>query len=112
MSQKCSANSTVISGPQGLVSILIISPTWPLQTMALRALVALLGLGAKTLLQHPVLGPRAVQRLSESWPVRRAARFTAYVYLRGKQVGTTWEEQEVQYFFSGDRGGRRQPEDC
>ena len=35
---------------------------------------------------HPTLGPHLVQRLSESWPIRRAARFTAYVFLRGKQV--------------------------
>ena len=37
-------------------------------------------------INHPSMGPHLVQRLSESWPIRRAARFTAYVFLRGKQV--------------------------
>ncbi len=37
------------------------------------------------LMAHPQFGPRLVQRLSETWPIRRAARFTAYLYLRGKQ---------------------------
>ena len=38
------------------------------------------------LLAHPRFGPMMIQRLSESWPIRRAARFTAYLYLRGKQA--------------------------
>ena len=38
------------------------------------------------LLAHPRVGPQVVQRLSETWPIRRAARFTAYMYFRGKQV--------------------------
>jgi len=36
------------------------------------------------LLAHPRVGPQLIQRLSETWPIRRAARFTAYIYLRGK----------------------------
>ena len=35
---------------------------------------------------HPRYGPLMIQSLSESWPIRRAARFTAYIYLRGKQA--------------------------
>jgi hypothetical protein len=38
------------------------------------------------LMAHPRVGPQVVQRLSETWPIRRAARFTAYMYFRGKQV--------------------------
>jgi hypothetical protein len=38
------------------------------------------------LMAHPRYGPLMIQRLSESWPIRRAARFTAYIYLRGKQA--------------------------
>jgi len=30
------------------------------------------------------LGPQLIQRLSESYPIRRAARFTAYLYFKGK----------------------------
>ena len=37
------------------------------------------------LLNHPQVGPRLVQSLSDSYPIRRAAKFTAYLYLRGKQ---------------------------
>lgn len=47
--------------------------------MVLNKLIALL-------MAHPQLGPRVVQRLSETYPIRRAARFSAYVYLRGKQA--------------------------
>lgn len=36
------------------------------------------------LLSHPRFGPLFIQRLSETWPIRRAAKFTAYLYLRGK----------------------------
>ena len=35
---------------------------------------------------HPRFGPMMIEKLSESWPIRRAARFTAYLYLRGKQA--------------------------
>ena len=48
-------------------------------TMVLRKLLQLL-------MAHPRFGPIMIQRLSESWPIRRAARFTAYLYLRGKQA--------------------------
>jgi hypothetical protein len=36
------------------------------------------------LLNHPRLGPQLIQRLSETYPIRRAARFTAYLYFKGK----------------------------
>jgi len=36
------------------------------------------------LLKHPQVGPQLIQRLSETWPIRRAARFTAYLYFKGK----------------------------
>jgi len=32
------------------------------------------------------MGPQLIQRLSETRPIRAAARATAYVYLRGKQA--------------------------
>jgi hypothetical protein len=38
------------------------------------------------LMAHPRFGPMMIEKLSESWPIRRAARFTAYLYLRGKQA--------------------------
>ena len=38
------------------------------------------------LMNHPQFGPRLVQTLSESYPIRRAARFTAYLYLRGRHA--------------------------
>jgi hypothetical protein len=38
------------------------------------------------LMGHPQFGPRLIQTLADSWPIRRAARFTAYLYLRGKQA--------------------------
>ena len=47
--------------------------------MVLRKLLQLL-------MAHPRFGPLLMEKLSESWPIRRAARFTAYVYLRGKQA--------------------------
>ena len=37
------------------------------------------------LFRHPTMGPQLIQRLSETRPIRAAARATAYVYLRGKQ---------------------------
>jgi len=30
--------------------------------------------------------PHMIQSLSETWPIRRAAKYTAYLYLRGKQA--------------------------
>jgi len=36
------------------------------------------------LLNHPRFGPQLIQRLSETYPIRRAARFTAYLYFKGK----------------------------
>ena len=38
------------------------------------------------LLGHPQISGRIIQRLADSWPIRRAAKFTAYVYLRGKHA--------------------------
>ena len=38
------------------------------------------------LLNHPNIGPRLIQNLSETYPIRRVARFTAYLYLRGKHA--------------------------
>lgn len=37
-------------------------------------------------MRDPRVGGQVVQRLSETYLIRRAARFTAYVYLRGKQA--------------------------
>jgi len=47
--------------------------------MVLRKLFALM-------MAHPRVGPQVVQRLSETWPIRRAARFTAYLYFKGKHA--------------------------
>jgi len=30
------------------------------------------------------VGPQTLQWLSDTWPIRKAARFTAYMYFRGK----------------------------
>lgn len=38
------------------------------------------------LFAHPQFGPRIVQKLADSWPIRRAAKMTAYFYLRGKDA--------------------------
>merc|ERR1712154_261172 len=38
------------------------------------------------LLGHPQISGRIIQRLADSWPIRRAAKFTAYIYLRGKHT--------------------------
>jgi len=38
------------------------------------------------LMAHPRVGPQVVQRLSETWPIRRAARFTAFLYFKGKHA--------------------------
>ena len=38
------------------------------------------------LLGHPQVSGRIIQRLADSWPIRRAAKFTAYIYLRGKHA--------------------------
>ena len=35
---------------------------------------------------NPVIQQRMIQRLSETFLIRRAARFTAYLYLRGRAV--------------------------
>ena len=38
------------------------------------------------LFSHPQFGPRLIQSLADSWPIRKAAKFTAYLYLRGKSA--------------------------
>ena len=57
---------------------------------------------------HPRYGPLMIQSLSESWPIRRAARFTAYIYLRGKQaIEENFDKSNQQLSkkipFSGDK---------
>ena len=44
------------------------------------------------LMGHPQISGRIIQRLADSWPIRRAAKFTAYLYMRGKHN----IEQEVK----------------
>ena len=56
--------------------------------MVLQKLLALL-------LRHPSVGPRLIQNLADSWPIRRAAKFTAYLYLRGKDAIEKEGLQEV-----------------
>ena len=38
------------------------------------------------LLNHPQVGPRLVDKLQDTYLIRRAARATAYFYLRGKHA--------------------------
>ena len=38
----------------------------------------------KILMAHPRFGPQIINKIAESWPVRKAAKFTAAFYLRGK----------------------------
>ena len=47
------------------------------------------------LLSNPHVGPRLIQKLADSWPIRRAAKFTAYLYLRGKDAIEKEGLQEV-----------------
>lgn len=59
----------------------------------------------KFFLAHPRVGSQVVDRLADSWPIRRAAKFTAYLYLRGKhqleqQLKTHGKSKPGQ---SGDR---------
>ena len=56
--------------------------------MVLQKLLALL-------MSHPTVGPRLIQKLADSWPIRRAAKFTAYLYLRGKDAIEKEGLQEV-----------------
>ena len=48
---------------------------------------------------HPTMGPQLIQRLSETRPIRAAARATAYAYLRGKQGQTTSVGSSCRAFF-------------
>ena len=45
-----------------------------------------LGKLMQILLGHPQVSGRIIQRLADSWPIRRAAKFTAYIYMRGKHA--------------------------
>ena len=47
--------------------------------MALRRLLALL-------LSHPRFGPQLINKIADSWPIRRAAKLTAAAYLRGRHA--------------------------
>ena len=47
--------------------------------MVLQKLIALI-------LNHPQVGPKLVDKLQDTHLIRRAARATAYVYLRGKHA--------------------------
>ena len=47
--------------------------------MVLQKLIALI-------LNHPQVYPRLVQKLQDTYLIRRAARATAYLYLRGKHA--------------------------
>ena len=47
--------------------------------MVLQKLIALI-------LNHPQVGPRLVQQLQDTYLIRRAARATAYLYLRGRHA--------------------------
>ena len=38
------------------------------------------------LFSHPSVGPKIIDKLADSWPIRRAAKLTAYFYLRGKHA--------------------------
>ena len=47
--------------------------------MVLQKLISLL-------FSHPSVGPKIIDKLADSWPIRRAAKLTAYFYLRGKDA--------------------------
>ena len=47
--------------------------------MVLQKLIALL-------LNHPQVGPRLVEKVQDTYLIRRAARATAYFYLRGRHA--------------------------
>jgi len=44
---------------------------------------------------NPVIQQRMIQRLSETFLIRRAARFTAYLYLRGRAALEEGVKQEI-----------------
>ena len=64
--------------------------------MVLQKLIALL-------LANPRIGGRLVQTLADSWPIRRAAKFTAYLYLRGKDAIEKEGLQEIAKKVDGQR---------
>ncbi len=57
----------------------------------------------QVLFGHPQFGPRLVQRLSETRPIRAAARMVAYAYLRGK--GAAEEGMRAIKDGQGGQGG-------
>jgi len=59
-----------------------------IRRMVLQKLISLI-------LNHPLVGPKLVDRLSDTYFIRRAARFTAYFYLRGKQAVEDGMKHEV-----------------
>ena len=64
--------------------------------MVLQKLISLL-------LANPQIGGRLVQTLADSWPIRRAAKFTAYLYLRGKDAIEKEGLQEIAKKVDGQR---------
>lgn len=72
--------------------------------MVLKILVALAAQVGSMMMRNPTVGPRVVQSLSETWPIRRAARFTAYLYLRGKQALEDGAKDQIKISKSGVDG--------
>jgi len=60
------------------------------------------------LLGHPTMGPQLIQRLSETRPIRAAARATAYVFLRGKQAIEESAAKDAAKDAAGRVGARRE----
>ena len=50
------------------------------------------------LFAHPQFGPRLIQKLADSYPIRRAAKMTAYVYLRGKSAIEDKAKMNIEEF--------------
>ena len=40
----------------------------------------------KLLMAHPRFGPQIINKIADSWPIRKAAKLTASVYFRGKRA--------------------------
>ena len=40
----------------------------------------------KILLSHPQFGPQMINKIADSWPIRKAAKLAASAYLRGKHA--------------------------
>lgn len=50
------------------------------------------------LLGHPQIGPRVINKLADSWPIRRAAKITAYFFLRGQEAVEQKVAPKIQEF--------------